>query len=407
VAEVDDRWWTRTHGQREKTARHGIGKRWRARWRDETGRQREQSFDKKIDADRHAATVEADMLRRTYIDPNAGRITFRAYAEKWRVGQIHQETTTASVESLLRRHVYTVFGDQEIASIKPSVAQAWIRGMQTGRDDRAPLMPATVQVVYRYVVAIGHAAVADKVISANPFVKLSRTRPVKKRVMPPTGKQVAALYEAFPVKLRAMVVAGAGVGMRQGEVAGIELDCIDFLHRKLVVRQQLVLMPGSAPYLRLPKGAKTREIPLADVVLAEFAEHVRIYPPEKVWIEDRTNLAKPVWRWAFLVFTAAEGGPLRRTRFSDRIWLPARRLAGLPAAFTFHDLRHYYASALIRYGESPTTVQARLGHASATETLDTYSHLWPDSEDRSRAAVEDAFRSDVGQMWAVPALEAL
>lgn len=34
------------------------------------------------------------------------------------------------------------------------------------------------------------------------------------------------------------------------------------------------------------------------------------------------------------------------------------------------------------------TVQARLGHASAAETLDTYSHLWPDSDDRTREAVD-------------------
>lgn len=44
---------------------------------------------------------------------------------------------------------------------------------------------------------------------------------------------------------------------------------------------------------------------------------------------------------------------------------------------------------LIRHGESVTTVRARLGHATAAETLDTYSHLWPDSEDRTRAAVDD------------------
>ena len=53
-----------------------------------------------------------------------------------------------------------------------------------------------------------------------------------------------------------------------------------------------------------------------------------------------------------------------------------------------HLLRHYYASLLIRHGESVKTVQARLGHASATETLDTYAHLWPDSEDRTREAVD-------------------
>jgi integrase len=48
------------------------------------------------------------------------------------------------------------------------------------------------------------------------------------------------------------------------------------------------------------------------------------------------------------------------------------------------------ASALIHHGESVRVVQSRLGHATAAETLDTYSHLWPDSEDRTRAAVETA-----------------
>ena len=47
-----------------------------------------------------------------------------------------------------------------------------------------------------------------------------------------------------------------------------------------------------------------------------------------------------------------------------------------------------YASALIHAGLSVKTVQARLGHASATETLEVYSHLWPDSEDDTRAAID-------------------
>ncbi|WP_028708118.1 tyrosine-type recombinase/integrase [Propionicicella superfundia] len=62
--------------------------------------------------------------------------------------------------------------------------------------------------------------------------------------------------------------------------------------------------------------------------------------------------------------------------------------------FDFHELRHYYASLLIRYGESVKTVQARLGHKSAEETLNTYSHLWPDSDDRSRDAVDAALKAE-------------
>jgi integrase len=60
----------------------------------------------------------------------------------------------------------------------------------------------------------------------------------------------------------------------------------------------------------------------------------------------------------------------------------------LPEGVGFHQLRHFYASLLIRHGESVKTVQLRLGHASAVETLNTYSHLWPDSDDRTREAVD-------------------
>ena len=61
---------------------------------------------------------------------------------------------------------------------------------------------------------------------------------------------------------------------------------------------------------------------------------------------------------------------------------------GLPAGFRFHDLRHFYASLLIASGANVKVVQARLRHASASTTLDTYSHLWPDSDESTRTAIE-------------------
>jgi integrase len=53
-----------------------------------------------------------------------------------------------------------------------------------------------------------------------------------------------------------------------------------------------------------------------------------------------------------------------------------------------HDLRHFFASGLIASGCDVVTGQRALGHASATTTLNTYGHLWPDAEDRTRAATE-------------------
>ncbi|HEV2809407.1 MAG TPA: tyrosine-type recombinase/integrase [Acidimicrobiales bacterium] len=80
--------------------------------------------------------------------------------------------------------------------------------------------------------------------------------------------------------------------------------------------------------------------------------------------------------------------PLRRNSAGE-MWHRPRRDAGLPVWATFHDLRHFYASLLIAKGSSVKTVQCCLGHQSAMETLDTYGHLWPDSEDETRNAVGD------------------
>lgn len=61
---------------------------------------------------------------------------------------------------------------------------------------------------------------------------------------------------------------------------------------------------------------------------------------------------------------------------------------GLAGGFRYHDLRHYFASLLIAHGADVKTVQARLRHGSATTTLNTYSHLWPDRDESTRAIVD-------------------
>jgi integrase len=42
---------------------------------------------------------------------------------------------------------------------------------------------------------------------------------------------------------------------------------------------------------------------------------------------------------------------------------------------------HFYTSTLIAANLNPKVTEARLGHASITETMDIYGHLFPDSED--------------------------
>jgi integrase len=112
-----------------------------------------------------------------------------------------------------------------------------------------------------------------------------------------------------------------------------------------------------------------RTVPLPQVVVDVLAAHLAAYPGDE------------------LVFTLEGGLPITRSVFGH-LWRGVASQAGIPTGTGLHALRHYYASLLIRHGESVKVVQARLGHASAAETLDTYSHLWPDSDDRTREAVD-------------------
>ncbi|WP_425518972.1 tyrosine-type recombinase/integrase [Xanthomonas arboricola] len=59
-------------------------------------------------------------------------------------------------------------------------------------------------------------------------------------------------------------------------------------------------------------------------------------------------------------------------------------------------MRHYFASGLIAAGCDVVTVQRALGHSSASVTLDTYSHLWPKAEDRTRKAASGLFDEALG-----------
>ena len=282
-------------------------------------------------------------------------------------------------------HVYPVLGDRAMGAIRTSTVQGFVAAV--GKV----LAPSTLRVTYSYVVAVFSAAVRDRVIPSSPCegVRLPEVR--RQLAAVPPLDVLDTLTERLPERFRAVVPLVAGSGLRQGEVFGLEVESVAFLGaRQVDVRQQLVTLPPEPPYLGSVKTAESeRVVPLAQVTLNALAAHLAEHPAREVEIEDRTDPLKPRTRTARLIFTTDDGAPVARHTWSD-LFRPAARAAGLPPGSGLHALRHLYASLLIRHGESVKTVQRRLGHSSAAITLDTYAHLWPDADDTTRAAVEQA-----------------
>ena len=175
-----------------------------------------------------------------------------------------------------------------------------------------------------------------------------------------TGER--ALYDAVPEHLRAAVLLGAFAGLRIAEVSGLRVVDVDFTRGVVHPVQQW----GGKP---LKTDGSAQPIPIPRDLALLLAASVQTYPSE-------------------MMVTAGAGTDRCPPRAIAAVMRDAReQVAGLPDGFTFHDLRHYLASLLIASGADIKTVQARMRHASATTTLDTYEHLWPDADESTRTAI--------------------
>ena len=187
------------------------------------------------------------------------------------------------------------------------------------------------------------------------------------------------MVRAVPEQFRALIITMAGTGLRPSEAFGLTVDRVNFLKCTLRVDRQMATRRITEIRFGPPKtDASNRVVPAPQLVIDALATHLRDFGPGPQG----------------LIFTNGKGQPLFIDGFYDSGWFRAAlRQAGLPQTISLHDLRHFYASLLIAQGGDIKTVQARLGHASAVTTLDTYGHLFPDADDRTRDLLDAALQS--------------
>jgi integrase len=181
----------------------------------------------------------------------------------------------------------------------------------------------------------------------------------------PSPEQVRAMLDAAQDDFRPFVAVCAFAGLRLGEAAALQVGDIDFLRRRIAVSRQVQRAGKGEVEIRLPKYGSEREVYVADDLLQMLAQLVA------------TGIREP---W---LFSGTSDVPPHQNTIGHR-WRQTLRAAGL-SGVRLHDLRHFYASGLIASGCDVVTVQRALGHAQATTTLSSYSHLWPSAEDRTRA----------------------
>jgi integrase len=340
---------------------------WLVRWWDPDGRQRKKTFVRQADARAFAATVETDIARHQYVD-TSNRTTVAEYARHWAATRPHRPTTARRTAGLIENHIAaTWLGDRRLTEVKPSEVQGW------ASERASVLAPSTTRGLVGLLRSVYAAAVLDRLVASSPVVRITLPRVERPRVVPLTVDQVRDLAAAMPDRYRAMVITQAGLGLRIGELLALRTDDVDFLRRTVRVEWQFT---GGSTVRTEPKTPRSRRtVPAPQVVLDALAEHLAAHPSGA----DGT------------VFTTATGRPLSHTYYGHTLFRRAVATAGVPAGTTSHDLRHHFASLLLAAGESVVAVAERLGHEDASLVLTTYGHLMPDSEDRTRRAIDAAW----------------
>lgn len=101
------------------------------------------------------------------------------------------------------------------------------------------------------------------------------------------------------------------------------------------------------------------------------------------------------------MFVGARGGSVLRNRVFRRGWFDAAAIEIGVVGLTPHELRHTCASLAVSAGANVKALQRMLGHASAKETLDTYSDLFDADLDSVATALNQVIlKMNVGKMWA-------
>lgn len=167
---------------------------------------------------------------------------------------------------------------------------------------------------------------------------------------------------------------GLATGMRLGEVLALQWKHVDTARGLVEVER------GMSKTGRI-KGTKTDAGRRTVAIDAETAAHLARWRDAQG--ELLAGIVEGIGDEAPVICSQV-GTHLGQSTFNAQWWKPFRREHGFDG-LRFHELRHTQATQLLAHGVDVKTVQNRLGHSSASITLDWYSHALPEN---NRAAAD-------------------
>lgn len=172
-------------------------------------------------------------------------------------------------------------------------------------------------------------------------VKIVRAK--KSKLKTPTHEQVSALINSAEGDLKLAILLGALCGLRRGEVFGLSCENVSLKKKKLIIDSAFVQTEGRHEIHPPKTEASNRIVDMPDIVVNEMKKAIK-------GREDKELVLK-----------------MPMNTFSNKFCALRNNIKGCETV-RFHDLRHYYASALVAAG-IPDIYAMKMGGWSTPNTL--------------------------------------
>lgn len=302
-----------------------------------------------------------------------------------------KQSTYSSYEAYIRVHLKPYLGELDLKDLSPRTLQQ----LYNYKSEAEGLSPKTIININLFLHKALAYAVTEGYISSNPAAGVNLPRGKKPQIQILTRDEQARLMQcSYQHRYGVFVRLVLFTGLRLGELLGLRWEDVDAASGVLHVRRTLnrlkkVNQPvhvGEAAteiVIQEPKTQNSiRAIPLLPAVLQELQnwQHVQ---------QQDAALAKERYCPSGFIVTNPYGGIIEPRTFKD-YYNQILQLSGLQH-FTFHALRHTFASRAMEQGMDPKTLSVMMGHYSVSFTLDTYAHVLNGHKQEAVALLEDLF----------------
>ncbi len=192
---------------------------WKARYTGPDGVERSKRFDRKVDAEKWLDSNGADIALGAWVDPAAGRVTFREYANSWRATKADvADRTLINVVGRLDNHSVPYFGDMQMSAVRPADVRKFVAHLTSSGK-----APSTVKAIFQTTAQVFRQAVQDDIIAKTPCVGISLPRERRQIMDFLSPQQVNDLADTIDERYKALIFTAAYAGLRAGELGALRV----------------------------------------------------------------------------------------------------------------------------------------------------------------------------------------